>query len=65
MRLQVYTRTQMESILMDKVIDKSARQIALFLVILSIVSAAIVAFHLYLDPYHYTQITLPESAVQN
>ncbi|CCE22057.1 ABC transporter permease [Methylotuvimicrobium alcaliphilum] len=47
MRLQVYTRTQMESILMDKVIDKSARQIALFLVILSIVSAAIVAFIIY------------------
>jgi putative ABC transport system permease protein len=46
-RLQVYTRTQMESILMDKVIDKSARQIALFLVILSIVSAAIVAFIIY------------------
>lgn len=47
MRLQVYTRIQMESILMDKVIDKSARQIALFLVILSIVSAAIVAFIIY------------------
>lgn len=47
MRLQVYTRTQMESILMDKVIAKSARQIALFLVILSIVSAAIVAFIIY------------------
>lgn len=46
-RLQVYTRAQMESILMDKVIDKSARQIALFLVILSIVSAAIVAFIIY------------------
>ncbi len=47
MRLQVYTRIQMESILIDKVIDKSARQIALFLVILSIVSAAIVAFIIY------------------
>jgi putative ABC transport system permease protein len=46
-RLQVYTRTQMESILMDKVIAKSARQIALFLVILGIVSAAIVAFIIY------------------
>jgi len=46
-RLQVYTRTQMESILVDKVIAKSARQIALFLVILSIVSAAIVAFIIY------------------
>jgi putative ABC transport system permease protein len=46
-RLQVYTRTQMESILMDKVIAKSARQIALFLVILAIVSAAIVAFIIY------------------
>lgn len=46
-RLQVYTRTQMESILVDKVIAKSARQIALFLVILTIVSAAIVAFIIY------------------
>jgi len=46
-RLQVYTRTQMESILVDKVIAKSARQIALFLVILAIVSAAIVAFIIY------------------
>ena len=46
-RLQVYTRTQMESILIDKVIAKSARQIALFLVILAIVSAAIVAFIIY------------------
>lgn len=46
-RLQVYTRIQMESILVDKVIAKSARQIALFLVILSIVSAAIVAFIIY------------------
>ena len=46
-RLQVYTRTQMESILMDKVIAKSAKQIALFLVILAIVSAAIVAFIIY------------------
>ncbi len=46
-RLQVYTRTQMGSILVDKVIAKSARQIALFLVILAIVSAAIVAFIIY------------------
>ena len=46
-RLQVFTRTQMESILVDKVIAKSARQIALFLVILAIVSAAIVAFIIY------------------
>ena len=46
-RLQVYTRKQMESILVDKVIAKSARQIALFLVILAIVSAAIVAFIIY------------------
>ena len=46
-RLQVFTRTQMESILVEKVIAKSARQIALFLVILAIVSAAIVAFIIY------------------
>ena len=46
-RLQVYTRTQMESILVGKLIATSAKQIAMFLVILAIVSAAIVAFIIY------------------
>lgn len=43
-RVQVYTRPQMERILIGKLIATSARQIGLFLVILSVVSAAIVAF---------------------
>jgi putative ABC transport system permease protein len=46
-RLTVYTRAQMEEILVQKLIANSARQIAMFLVILSIVSAAIVAFIIY------------------
>lgn len=46
-RYQVYTRTQMEEILVDKLISTSARQIGMFLVILSVVSAAIVAFIIY------------------
>jgi len=46
-RLQVYTRTQMEGILVGKLIATSAKQIAMFLVILAIVSAAIVAFIIY------------------
>lgn len=46
-RLQVYDREQMEGILVGKLIATSARQIATFLVILSIVSAAIVAFIIY------------------
>jgi len=46
-RLQVFTRSQMEKILIGKLIVTSARQIAMFLVILSIVSAAIVAFIIY------------------
>ncbi len=46
-RLQVYSRTQMEEILIGKLIATSARQIGLFLVILAIVSAAIVAFIIY------------------
>ena len=46
-RLQVYTRAQMEGILVGKLIATSARQIAMFLVILAIVSAAIVAFIIY------------------
>lgn len=46
-RLTVYTRAQMEEILIAKLIATSARQIAMFLVILAIVSAAIVAFIIY------------------
>lgn len=46
-RLQVYTRMQMEKILVGKLIATSARQIGMFLVILSVVSAAIVAFIIY------------------
>ena len=46
-RLTVYTRIQMEEILVGKLIATSARQIFMFLVILSIVSSAIVAFIIY------------------
>ena len=46
-RLQVYTRVQMEAILVGKLIATSARQIGMFLVILAVVSAAIVAFIIY------------------
>ena len=46
-RLQVYTRAQMEEILVAKLIATSAKQIGMFLVILAIVSAAIVAFIIY------------------
>ena len=46
-RLQVYDRVQMEEILVGKLIATSARQIGMFLVILAIVSAAIVAFIIY------------------
>lgn len=46
-RLQVYTRAQMEGILVGKLIATSAKQIGMFLVILAIVSAAIVAFIIY------------------
>ena len=45
--LQVFTRAQMEDILVAKLIATSAKQIGMFLVILSIVSAAIVAFIIY------------------
>ncbi len=45
--LTVYTRSQMEEILIGKLIATSSRQIAMFLVILSVVSAAIVAFIIY------------------
>jgi putative ABC transport system permease protein len=46
-RLQVYTRAQMEKILVGKLIATSAKQIGMFLVILAMVSAAIVAFIIY------------------
>jgi len=46
-RLTVYTRAEMERILVEKLIATSARQIGMFLVILAIVSAAIVAFIIY------------------
>jgi putative ABC transport system permease protein len=47
MRLEVYTREQMEEILLGKLIATSSKQIGMFLVILAIVSAAIVAFIIY------------------
>lgn len=46
-RLQVYTRAQMEELLIHKLIATASKQIAMFLVILAIVSAAIVAFIIY------------------
>ncbi|ACD94770.1 ABC transporter permease [Trichlorobacter lovleyi] len=46
-RLTVYSRTQMEEILVGKLIATSARQIGMFLVILALVSATIVAFIIY------------------
>ena len=45
--LSVYTREGMENILIVKLIANSAKQIGMFLVILAIVSAAIVAFIIY------------------
>jgi len=45
--LDAYTRAQMEEILLAKLIATSARQIGMFLVILAVVSAAIVAFIIY------------------
>jgi putative ABC transport system permease protein len=45
--LQVFDRGQMEEILIAKLIATSAKQIGMFLVILTIVSAAIVAFIIY------------------
>jgi len=45
--LQAYTREQMEEILVAKLIATSAKQIGMFLAILTIVSAAIVAFIIY------------------
>jgi putative ABC transport system permease protein len=46
-RLQVYTRAEMNEILQAKLIATSSRQIFMFLVILSVVSSAIVAFIIY------------------
>jgi len=46
-RLTVYTRAQMEDILVGKLIATSAKQIGMFLAILTVVSAAIVAFIIY------------------
>ncbi|WP_305073922.1 ABC transporter permease [Propionivibrio sp.] len=46
-RLTVYTRAQMEDIVVTKLIATSAKQIGMFLVILAIVCAAIVAFIIY------------------
>ena len=46
-RLTVYTRSQMEEILIGKLIATSSKQIGMFLVILAVVSAAIVAFIIY------------------
>jgi putative ABC transport system permease protein len=46
-RLTVYDRAQMEDILIGRLIATSARQIGMFLVILALVSAAIVAFIIY------------------
>ncbi len=45
--LQAYTQAEMKEILVAKLIATSAKQIAMFLVILAIVSAAIVAFIIY------------------
>ena len=45
--LTVFTRADMEDILVDKLIATSARQIGMFLAILAVVSAAIVAFIIY------------------
>jgi putative ABC transport system permease protein len=45
--VQVFTRNDMEEILVAKLIANSAKQIGMFLAILSVVSAAIVAFIIY------------------
>lgn len=46
-RLAVYDRAEMENILIGKLIATSSKQIGMFLVILAVVSAAIVAFIIY------------------
>jgi putative ABC transport system permease protein len=45
--VQVFTRADMEDILVAKLIASAAKQIGMFLAILSVVSAAIVAFIIY------------------
>lgn len=45
--LQAFTSTEMEEILVGTLIERSARQIGLFLAILALVSVAIVAFIIY------------------
>jgi len=45
--LQAYTRAQMEEILIGKLIATASKQIGMFLAILTVVSAAIVAFIIY------------------
>jgi len=45
--VQVYTRADMEEILVAKLIATAAKQIGMFLAILAVVSAAIVAFIIY------------------
>lgn len=47
LRYETFTLSEMRTILVDKLISTSARQIAMFLVILAVVSAAIVAFIMY------------------
>ncbi len=59
LRLTAYTRGEMEHILIGQLIAMASRQIGLFLVILTIVSAAIVA----LTIYSMTQTKLKEIAV--
>ena len=46
-RKQAYSRAEMEDLLIAKLIATAARQIGMFLVILAVVSAAIVAFIIY------------------
>lgn len=46
-RLTIYDSEQMEAILIGKIIATAAKQIGMFLIILAIVSAAIVAFIIY------------------
>lgn len=45
--VSVFTRAEMENILVEKLIATSAKQIGMFLAILAVVSAAIVAFIIY------------------
>ena len=59
LRLTAYTRDEMEDILIGQLIAMASKQIGLFLVILTIVSAAIVA----LTIYSMTQTKLKEIAV--